>query len=47
MIKAFEFYGNSVSFDLTYNVIKEVHEERLENQTLRKKWGLGFFFGKN
>jgi hypothetical protein len=45
MIADFKEYGEKqfVTFDITYNLIKEV--KKSEDQT--KKWGVGFFLGKN
>jgi len=45
MIANFKKYGEKqfVTFDITYNLIKEV--KKSESQT--KKWGVGLFLGKN
>ena len=43
MIKDFKKFGEFVTFDLTYNMIKQFKEEGDK----KKKWGLGLFLGKN
>jgi hypothetical protein len=46
MIADFRKYGEKqfITFDITYNLIKEVKRSE-EGQN--KKWGVGFFLGKN
>ena len=38
MKKSFAMYGDTVSFDLSFNMIKNIHESG-------KKWKVGFFVG--
>ena len=50
MIANFREFGERqfVTFDITYNLVKEVKMEEQENHEIKKKkWGLGLFFGKN
>lgn len=49
MIASFKMFGDGqfVSFDVTYNLIKEIKIEVQEDKSVRKKWGLGMFLGKN
>ena len=49
MIADFKVFGENqfVSFDVTYNLIKEVKLETIEGRIVRKKWGIGLFLGKN
>ena len=50
MIESFKKYGEGqfMTFDVTYNLVKEVKLDQLESGEIkRKKWGLGMFLGKN
>lgn len=49
MIENFNNYGRNqfVTFDLTYNIVKEVKKEIVNNEVKVRKWGVGLFLGKN
>lgn len=50
MIASFKMFGENqfVTFDVTYNIVKEfIIEEGESNQTKKRRWGLGLFLGKN
>ena len=37
-----------MTFDVTYNLVKEIKKEQTENGLVKnKKWGVGLFLGKN
>jgi len=50
MIASFKKFGAGqfVTFDITYNIVKEMKLEKLENNIERRRtWGVGLFLGKN
>ena len=49
MMANFKLFGEGqfVTFDVTYNLIKEIKLEVKEDRSIRKKWGVGLFLGKN
>ena len=44
MVKNFEKFGQFCSFDITYNLIKEI---KIDADGTTRTWGLGLFLGKN
>lgn len=50
MIANFREFGERqfVTFDITYNLVKEIKVEQQKNNKIKnRKWGLGLFLGKN
>lgn len=47
MKEAFHRYGQFMTFDLTYNVIKDIQFIDTGQNVYRKKWALGFMLGKD
>ena len=49
MITNFRKFGEKqfITFDIAYNVVKDVKVEKLQNGVKNHKWGLGLFLGKN
>ncbi len=40
-------FGDFMTFDITYNLIKEFKLSQEETRLHKKKWGLGLIMGKN
>lgn len=49
MIANFKKFGENqfATFDVTYNLVKEIKIETEEDRIRKRKWGLGLFLGKN